>query len=516
MAIKGFKAAKADGFKAKPADTGAVSLEEAQKNIPSSMRGTPAGTGGSKGGTSSAGAGDVKEESSPSIVTVPAGSGSFKGGHSSSGVTVPTETGVSKGEKPSGNVTVPTESATGAETAAPTEKKQDDRLTKVENDKSAAMTEVKKTYDEMIGQSDQFYQDQINANSKWEEEQKKLQQEQTDFTIGKIQQEKEQAEEDYKKEQSGAYVDWQKQSKNHGVNAEQMAASGMTGSGYSESSRVAMYTAYQNRVAVARESLQKAIVSYNNAMTEARLQNSSALAKIAADALQQRLALAMEGFQYKNSLLQSKMKDMQTVESSFDQRWQSVLDQIYREEAFEEEKRQFDESMAEEIRQYNEKMAEEKRQFDEEMKLAQKENSGVSIMGGAAGGNTIGNSSGASGEESTSSGSGEPVKPKPSAIYTVTQQLINKLPKNKIPSTATPSKAKSAKTSEKTVDMSSVTALGYGPISAERLAELVDSGEVVLVEESGKLVAKRKSMTGPAGNALLNPGKRASSYLGGI
>lgn len=487
MAIKGFKAAKADGFKTKPADKGAVSLEEAKKNIPSSMWGTHAGTGAYKGGASSAGAGDVKGESSPSIVTVPAGSGSFKG------------------EKPSGNVTVPTESATVAETAAPTEKKQDDRLTKVENDKSAAVAEVKKTYDEMIGQSDQFYQDQINANSKWEEEQKKLQQEQTDFTIGKIQQEKEQAEEDYKKEQSGAYVDWQKQSKNHGVNAEQMAASGMTGSGYSESSRVAMYTAYQNRVAVARESLQKAIVSYNNAMTEARLQNSSALAKIAADALQQRLALAMEGFQYKNSLLQSKMKDMQTIESSFNQRWQSVLDQIYREEAFEEEKRQYEATMAE-----------KKRQFDEEMKLAQKENSGVSIMGGAASGNTIGNSSGASGEESTSSGSGEPVKPKPSAIYTVTQQLINKLPKSKIPSTATPSKAKSAKTSGKTVDMSSVTALGYGPISAERLAELVDSGEVVLVEESGKLVAKRKSMTGPAGNALLNPGKRASSYLGGI
>lgn len=241
----------------------------------------------------------------------------------------------------------------GEKTAQP----QDDRLDAIESQKNAALSELEQTYDGMIGKSDKLYQDQIDASKEWAKEQEKLQQERTDFAIDQIEQQKQQAKDDYTKEQSGAYVDWQKQSAQHGVSAEQMASAGMAGSGYSESSKVAMYNTYQNRVATARAAVQKAITEYDNAITEARLQNNAALAEIAYNALQQQLTAALEAFQYKNSLVLDKLNATENVKSQYHSRYMDMLDQINQEAALEEEKRQ----------------------FDAQMELAQKESGGVGI-----------------------------------------------------------------------------------------------------------------------------------------
>ena len=77
-------------------------------------------------------------------------------------------------------------------------------LDKVNAEKTAALNEIDKTYGDIIGQSDQYYQTQINNAQKWADEQTKLQNEQTDFAIQKIEQQKEQSKKDYQKEQSGA------------------------------------------------------------------------------------------------------------------------------------------------------------------------------------------------------------------------------------------------------------------------------------------------------------------------
>ena len=175
----------------------------------------------------------------------------------------------------------------------------DPRFAQVETDKNNALNSMNSTYNSMINQSDKFYQDQIDAAKKYEETQTKLQQEQTDFAIEQVNQQKEQAHKDYIKEQSGAYTDWQKQSGQYGANAEQMAANGLAGTGYSESSQVSMYNTYQNRVATARESYNKAVLNYDNAIKDATLQNNAKLAEIAYQTLQKQLELSLEGFQYR-------------------------------------------------------------------------------------------------------------------------------------------------------------------------------------------------------------------------
>ena len=96
----------------------------------------------------------------------------------------------------------------------------------VTDEKNAAIEESNSLYDGMIEDSDSYFQTQIDAVNEYGEKQKENQQAQTDFAIEKIEQQKGQAEQDYIKEQSGAYKDWQKQSDAYGVNAEQRAANG--------------------------------------------------------------------------------------------------------------------------------------------------------------------------------------------------------------------------------------------------------------------------------------------------
>ena len=338
----------------------------------------------------------------------------------------------------------------------------DQRFTQVERDKNVALSDLEKTYAGMINNSDKYYDAQINASKEWADKQTQLQQEKTDFAIEKIEQQKQQAQKAYTKEQSGAYVDWQKQSNQYGANAEQMAAQGMAGSGYSESSQVSMYNTYQNRVATAREVYNQAVLNYNNSITEARLQNNSLLAEIAYNALQQQLELSLQGFQYKNQLILDKTSKKLEVENMYYNRYQDVLAQINHENAMAEQIRQFNENkaleqqkLAEQKRQFNAQLAEEQRQYNETM--AYNKAKAASSGGGSGGGGSKGGSGGSSG----GSGSGGKISGGGSG-------------------------GSSGGSSKKPIDMNSVLALGYGPISEAKLASLVKSGVVEQYTSGGK------------------------------
>lgn len=234
---------------------------------------------------------------------------------------------------------------------------EDERFSQVEADKNAALKESNATYDDMINKADSLYNTQADAVKQWGDKQAELQQQQTDFTIEKIEQSKEQADKDYQKEGAAAYADWQKQSNQFGTNAEQMAQSGLASTGYSETSQVRMYTAYQQRLAVAKESHDKVMMNYNNAITEAQLQNNSVLAELAFNTMQRSTEFLLEGFRYKNDLINQKATAQRQIEDTFYSRYQDVVSQINTEN-----------SMAEQIRQYNESMNFDKQKFEEQQR----------------------------------------------------------------------------------------------------------------------------------------------------
>ena len=392
----------------------------------------------------------------------------------------------------------------------------DERFAQANAGVEQSQTNYNQMMDGMINSTDQYYNDLKNATQQWADKQSQIQQEQTDFAIEKIEQQKEQANKDYIKEQSGAYVDWQKQSNQYGAEAEKMASAGLTGTGYSESSQVSMYNTYQNRVSIARESYNNAVLNYNNAIKDAQLQNNAALAEIAYTSLQKQLELSLQGFQYKNQLINDQAKQNIDFENTKWNRYQDVLQQINTENALAEEVRQynetqrwnteqkeldrkfeaeqnaikmkFEEAQAELDRKHDfallnakteaeKKAADEQHKRDMEKLKKQQEYALAQIK-----------------EEYVQKAAYEKKNSNPivvnntqsktSLAKNAISQVTNKQSTSVSNQTSTPS-------SDATVDMQSVLALGYGPLNVTQLDKMVQSGEIIEYEENGKIKFRR-------------------------
>ena len=325
----------------------------------------------------------------------------------------------------------------------------DKRFTEVESQKSAALKDLDKTYDGMVESSQKGYNDQIQASKDWVNKQTEIQNDNTDFAIEQINQQKDQTRKDYLKEQSGAYVDWQKQSNKYGAEAERQASMGMANSGYSESSQVAMYNAYQNRVTTAREVYSRDVLNFDNKITEAKLQNNALLAEIAYEGLREQLALGIEAMQYKNSLIIQKTSEKRAINSEYYNRWKDVLSQINTENAQAEQKRQFDANMA----------------FQREQFEWQKAQAAAKASSGSISKSSSGSSSKKSSGSSSSSVS-----------------------KN------TSSKSTGKKEDEYKIDMASLIKMGYAGKSAREIDSLVRQGVLQeIVDPINKVITYKQT-----------------------
>lgn len=206
-----------------------------------------------------------------------------------------------------------------------------ERYEQVEADKNAALKENEQLYGQIKQDTDKYYTAQVDAAKQWADKQKEIQNQQNALTQEKLQQQKDKAEEGYQKEQQGAYIDWQKQSDRHGVQAEQAAAGGVQNSGFAESTLAGYYNTYQNRVATARQTYQDAVFAYDNAMKEAALRNSAALAEIAYKTLQTSLSLSLQMFQYKNQMAIQEAEKKQQLDALYYDRFNNVPNQVWNE-----------------------------------------------------------------------------------------------------------------------------------------------------------------------------------------
>lgn len=298
----------------------------------------------------------------------------------------------------------------------------DKRFAQVEADKQAAINNANNTYDNMVNQTDAKYNELINATKDYATTQQQIQQDNTNFAIEQINQQKEKTEKDYIKEQKASYVDYQKATDQYGVGAEQLAQNGMSNTGYVETSKINAFTTYQNRYAIARESFNQATLNYDNAIKDAQLKNNAQLAEIAFKALQTELEYALQGFQYKNELLQTKLNTQIQLDSEYNNRYQQVLSQINTEN-----------SLAEQVRQYNESMAFQKQQAQQQQANWEKQYA-LSKASASGSGKLSSSSSGSSsskGSGKLSSGSDAKVtNSKTSKAYSSLEKTLNSMYNN--------------------------------------------------------------------------------------
>lgn len=207
----------------------------------------------------------------------------------------------------------------------------DSRLVNVRNEQAQKESEIKDRYDALANESKIYYDNQIENSKNWANKQTELQNNNLNQTLNEIQQTKEQTEKDYMREQKGAYADYQKQINPYSVRAEQMAANGLSNSGFSENERISKYLAYQNRYTSARESLNKALINVNNSIVQARNANDARIAEIAEKAMDEQLSLSLQAFNYRSTLMQEKEQRIAENTDRYNSQYQNVLAQINQE-----------------------------------------------------------------------------------------------------------------------------------------------------------------------------------------
>ena len=256
--------------------------------------------------------------------------------------------------------------------------------------KQAQIDEYNKNYDNQLTQYDALLNQQRDLIDTETEKQKEIQQKQTDYNIGLINQNKEKAEKQTQKETGDAYTDYLKSINQYGGNAEALAASGLINQGIQETSRIAMNITYQNRVSSAKSALMQANTEYDNQIQQALLSNDANLAELALNNMKQKYQIALQGFEYKTNMYNTKMSYMQNLDDTYFNRQQTLQSRIdsynstisdlqTAKERIAEERRQKEAELAqrraelaEEMRQFDAQMAEQQRQFDTQMAANEK------------------------------------------------------------------------------------------------------------------------------------------------
>lgn len=262
------------------------------------------------------------------------------------------------------------------------------QINNLQNEKQAAINDYEAGYNAQLNEYKDLQAQQQNYIDTWAQTQKDIQQKQTDYNISLIEQNKKEAAEEKEKQVKDAYTDYMKQTNEYGGALENLASRGLATQGYAESSRVAMYNTYQNRVATANEALTKANVQYDNQIQQALLNNDAALAETALEQMAKSYQLALEGFDYRSNLYNQRLTYIQNINNTYYDR--------------ENELRSLEAGYAGEladIRKYQEQMAEEQRQFNIQMNY---KTSGSS--GGSGGRSSSSSSSSSSSNYSNGSG----------------------------------------------------------------------------------------------------------------
>ncbi len=220
---------------------------------------------------------------------------------------------------------------------------EDERFEEVESGRKTDISRIETAYKSAADSADAFYKTQAASYKAHAEEEADIIDSETEAAVDEIKSAKAAAKDAFTDESKAAYADYKGKSAAHGVNAEKTAAMGLTGTGYSESSDVAMYNSYQTRVARARESYSTAVTNFDNAIKDARLAGSAKKAEIAYRALEEQLAVALEGFKYKEELLLTAQDKKTEINDTAHNRWMDVYSQLADERDYSEQTRRYDE-----------------------------------------------------------------------------------------------------------------------------------------------------------------------------
>lgn len=234
---------------------------------------------------------------------------------------------------------------------------EEERYAKVENDKQNAISQSNQMYQDLLASNSQLAQQQKEYINTWQTTQNEIADKNAAFQNELQNQNKEKAQKEFQNEaiaSKNAYYDFINP---YGAQAEIQAQNGLNNTGYSETTKLGAWNVQQNRTAQARASMNNAIQQYDNAMKEIELNRDTTKSQYALQALQQQLEASLQEFNTSSQLKQSQLSNNQALDSEYNNRYDTVWNQINTEK-----------QQQEAIRQYEQNYALQKQQFEEDIR----------------------------------------------------------------------------------------------------------------------------------------------------
>lgn len=204
---------------------------------------------------------------------------------------------------------------------------EDIRLKAVETEKQTALSNQNKLYDNLLEQNKELLNKQNSWQDTYQTQQNALYDKGTELATSELQQKQAKNEEAYQREAIASESSYQKAINPYGVQSEQQAASGLQGSGYSETAKMMAYNTARNRTATARATAKTVDAEYQTAIAEAKLNNDTQKAALALELLQSKLQNELTAFQTSSGLQQNKLASQQATEQTYYGRYQDVIAQ---------------------------------------------------------------------------------------------------------------------------------------------------------------------------------------------
>ena len=202
------------------------------------------------------------------------------------------------------------------------------RLTNIERERQEKISQSNAEYNKTINDVNSHYNNVNQALDQGYAKREQAMNQQTQATIDNINTQKDRAERNYQNEQRGSYIDYRNAINPYGAQAELRASRGLANSGYSETYQSNAYNTWQNRVATAKQSLNDALVDYNAQITNARNTNSTALAELWSNVALQKAQNSLQGFQYKNTLIENRNQRETQLQQLYDTKYQNMYKNI--------------------------------------------------------------------------------------------------------------------------------------------------------------------------------------------
>ena len=185
---------------------------------------------------------------------------------------------------------------------------------------------------------DDLMNQQNNLLNEQQKKQADLINQQTQIQTDELNHEKEKIDKDVNKTTSGLYTNWQKQANQYGVQAEQLAQQGLSNSGYSETTKTALYNTYQKNVTDTLNNARDLKSDYDFKIALARQQGSVQQAQAAVDLYAQKLQLLTQNYELRQNREQYLYQ--QERDKISDNQWQKTFDEQIRQNEIENQWKQ--------------------------------------------------------------------------------------------------------------------------------------------------------------------------------